>query len=86
MVERSALKPWAAVSVPVSFSLVHDRSYETLSRPHVDSHPPMNPGERPRTQLATTPPQLENVYFGARRTNRCAPGSPNAAGRAPCCV
>lgn len=79
-------RPWAAVSVPVSFSPVHGRSGEPLNRPHVDNKPPMNPGERPRTQPATTPPQLESVHFGARRTNRCAPGSPNAAGRAPCCV
>lgn len=62
MVARSALKPRAAVSVPVSFSPVHGPSDESLSHPRVDSQPPKNPAERLHTQPATPPPQLESVW------------------------
>lgn len=50
-----------SVSVSFSFGAVHGRSGEIRNRPSADARPPMNPGERPRTQPSTPPPQPEGV-------------------------
>ncbi len=64
----------------VSFSPVHGRSGEPLSRPRVDSRPPMNAGERPCTPPTNPPPQLESVLgatpheFESRILRQCLTG------------
>lgn len=56
MVTRSALRAWAAVSVPVSFTAIQASPGAV---PHAGGQPPMNPGEHPRTAPTTPPTQLE---------------------------
>lgn len=61
------------VSVSVSFSAVHGRSDETEAGGRSHDRPPMNGGERPRTEPRRPPTDLESV-LGQRHC--LAPGDP----------